>query len=248
MAGKNHILTSLRVYLDGYNISGDTRSLDSMDSMFGEVDMLGVSETVRNFLADKVYPAAIRGYKALMNDTALSGAHTLLVNPETGHEISVLMGQSGSAPDEGDPAYLLGAVQMSDMAAFDAAAAVIQTDFLPDAGVTNHNPNGVVLSDATSLSATTNKTAVNNGGSSANGYHANLHVVATASGNFAILIQHSTSGAFAGEETTLHTFTSTGGSVASEHGSGTGTVNAYVRARFVRTAGSITPVITFARG
>jgi hypothetical protein len=248
MAGKNHTLTSLRVYLDGYDISGDTRSVDSLDGTMGEVDMTAVAETVRNYLADLVFPAAVRGFKALMNDTASSGAYTLLINPETGHEISVLMGQAGAAPDEGDPAYLLGGVQMSDNAMFDSASAVLQTDFLPDAGVVNYNPNGVVLSDATSLGATTSKTAINNGGSSSNGYHTNLHVIATASGNFSLTIEHSTTGAFGGEEATLHTFTANGGSITSEHGSGTGTVRQYVRARLIRTGGSTTPVITFARG
>ena len=247
-AGKNKLLTGLRVYLDGYNVSGDTRSVDSIDGPMGEVDMLGVSESVRNYLADLVHPVGVRGYKALMNDTAASGSHTLLVNPETGHEVSVLLGAAGAAPAVGDIAYVLGAVQFSDQAAIDGAVAVLQTDFIPDAGVTNTQAWGVVLSPETSMSITTALAAVNNVAQSTNGWSANLHLTATASGNYSLVIESSTSGAYAGEELTVHTFTSTGGAITSEHASGTGTVPQYIRFKATRTGGSCTPVVTFARG
>ncbi len=245
---KDKLLTGLRVYLDGYNVSGDTRSVDSIDGPVGEIDMLGVSETVRNYLADRMHPVGVRGYKAMLNDTAASGAHTLLVNPETGHEVSVLLGSAGAAPVVGDIAYVLGAVQMSDQAAMDAASAVLQTDFLPDAGVTNTQAWGVVLSPETSMAATTNRAAVNNGAQSTNGYSANLHITASGGGIWSFLIEGSTTGAYAGEETTTHTFTANGSAITSEHGSGTGTVKQYQRLRAVRTSGTVTAVVTFARG
>ena len=247
MADKNKILTGLRCYLDGYNISGDTRSVDSLDSTTGEVDLTGDSDTVRNYLSDMVINVGVRGYKALMNDTATTGGFTLLQDPETGHEVSILLGSAGAAPAVADPAYLLGAVQLSDQLAIDGAAAVVQTDFIPDAGVTNYKPWGVVLSPETSMSATTNRASVNHGGATTNGYSANLHITASGGGTWAFTIEGSTTGAFGGEETTLHTFTANGSAITSEHGTGTGTVKQYLRFRAVRTSSTVTAVCVLAR-
>lgn len=245
-AGRNKLLRYTRFYLDGYDISGDARAVDSLDCMYTEVDMSGWNVTVRNYLSDQMLQVGVRGFQALLNDTASSGAFTLLKTHTSGHEISVLFG-GGGEPDEGDPAYLIGGVQMNDPIGFDGGAAVISADFLPESGVTQGNPWGVILSDATSLSTSTEKAEVDNGAASTNGYQCNLHVTATSSGNYTLAIEHSTTGLWAGEEATLHTFTATGNAITSEHGSGTGTVRQYVRFVATRSGGSCTPVVTFAR-
>jgi hypothetical protein len=104
----------------------------------------------------------------------------------------------------------------------------------------------VVLHPAVARSSTTNGTTVNHGAATSNGFQANLHVYA-AGGVWAFTIEHSTTGAFAGEQATLHTFTANGSAIASEHGSGTGAVRQYVRAVLTRTSGNASAVITFAR-
>jgi len=247
MAGRSHILRWTRVYLDGYNISGVMRDIGNMTNSFGEAMMAGINESPRHFVSDQMRSVGVSGFKALMDDTALSGIHTLLVAAtKTGHELSILFG-NGAEPDELDPAYLMGGVALGDNASWDGATAVMSSDFLPDTLTTTGRPWGVVLSDETSLGSTTNKTQHDNLALTTKGYQANLHVTATSSGNFSLLIQHSTSGAWAGEEATLGAFAASGSIVASEHISGTGTVNRYVRFRAVKTGGSCTPVVTFAR-
>lgn len=249
-AGKNKILRWVRLYLDYANLSGDSRTFSSADNIFEGVDFTGWSNSVRNYLADGVRQVALRGYQAIMHKNASgNGALDLLITYAGSRqsELSLLFG-SGAEPAVGDPAFLMHSVQLGAGAAFDGGAGVLQADFLPDAGSDDMNPWGVVLANEAAITATTSYAAVNNGAASANGWHANLHIISDDLGaTWAILIQESTTGAWGGEETTLTTFAATG-TITSEHKSGTGAVKQYVRARIVETgAGSLTPVITFAR-
>jgi hypothetical protein len=232
-----------RLFIGGYDLSGDSRSFDRLENMFGFVDLTGWNQAIHNGLADKLRMMGVRGYSAFLNDAA-SGAFGVLKDPAAGLELSILFG-GNAEPTYGDPAYLLAAVQMATQGAFDTGAAVINTDFLPESGISQDYPLGVVLFPHTlSLAATTNGTSVNNLASSAYGLHANLHVITTASGNFAFKIQHSTDDAIWAD---LVSFTINGSALASEHIAVTGTVNQYLRGVATRTAGTVTVVMTAAR-
>lgn len=109
--------------------------------------------------------------------------------------------------------------------------------------------NGVVLENNTTVTADTDGTADTGPvGGSANGGVAHLHV--TAFSGFTsddIIIEQSTNGNFAGEETTLVTFTQVTG-LTSERIEVTGTVDRYLRvADDVTGTGSITRHVSFAR-
>ena len=240
---KDHLLRWTRLYANGYNLSGDARTFASLENMLGEVDVTGWSEAVRNYLADGMRMVGVRGFQALLNDAA-SGAFGVLKNNPSGLELSLLFGGAGE-PAIGDPAYLLGALQLMDNAGLDGQAHVINADFLPQAGIaTVANPWGVVLHPATSLAATTEAASVDNGAGSTNGAHANLHVPVTSGGEWEFTIEHSPDdSAWA----TLITFAADGSAIASERQSVSGAVDQYVRAVATRTGGTVTPVITFAR-
>lgn len=239
--GKNKLLRYARLFLNGYDLSGDSRNLDSLDNSFGIIDLTGWSESVRNGLADMQRVTGVRGYQTFINDLS-SGAFTQMKEPAAGHEFSLLLG-GNAEPVSGDPAYLLAGVQMNSQASFDGGAGVLKADFLPQANIEQGNPFGVVLfNDA--LSATTNGNSVDNSAATTNGLHANLHITATASGNYAYKIQHSTDGSSWSD---LVSFTITGGAIASEHISVSGTVNRYLRGVATRTAGTCTAVMTAAR-
>ena len=152
----------------------------------------------------------------------------------------------GAEPDFGDPAYLLGSIQVSAPAGLDGQAHVLTADFLPN-GRTSVNPFGVVLHPETNINATTLGDSVDNGAATSGGWHANLHITATSSGDYEFRIEQSATGAFSGEETTLATFTLDGSAIGSEELSGSGSVAQHVRFVATKTAGSCTPVCVFAR-
>ena len=249
MAGKNKTLRWMRLYVGGYDLSGDSRTFSSLDNFFDEADLTGWNEAVYNFLAGSPRHTGVRGYQALLNDTASSGAHSLLkqvaATPNT-NRLSLLFG-GGAAPAIADPAYIMASAQMGDVRGLEGLSPILTCDFLPDAAqFTNveENPFGVVLHPATSLSATTNGTSVNNGGSSANGGHANLHITVTSGGTWAFKIQHSPNDSAWAD---LITFTADGSAITSEQGNVSGTIDQYTRFVATRTSGTVTPICTLAR-
>lgn len=244
-AGKNKALRWARLYFDGFDLSGDTRALGTLENNFDEADMTGVSESTRNFLVSG-RNAGIRGYQAHLNDAA-AGAHTALKNAgenATAHEVSMVLG-GGVAPEIGDPAYLLAGVQLMDNSSFDSAAAILSADFLPGVGFSSV-PWGVLLSPATSISSTTTGDSVDLvTAQTTAGWLAILHILAQASGNYAFKIQDSTND---NDWNDLLSFSINGSAVASEASvSISGTVDRYVRFVATRTGGDVTPVCTFAR-
>lgn len=241
MTGKDKLLRWARVFVDGYDLSGDVLVVGRLLNSFGEVPMGGLSNAVKYFLADQVRQVGIRGLQSFLND-ATDGAFTVLKNGG-GDLASVLFG-GGAEPAIGDPAYLLGGVQLGEEANFDSGRAVFQADLLPDAEQDLGNPMGVVLHPKTSLSVTTNGASVDNGASSADGGVANLHIVATASGNFAYKLQDSANNS---DWADLLSFTLDGGALGGERQDVAGSVDQYTRFVATRTAGSATPVCTFAR-
>lgn len=242
--GKNKTLRWARLYVDGYNLSGDSRTISGFDNMIGEVDLSGWSETVRHFARDHRLTTGINGYQAIANDTATTGAYTIL-NTASSHDVAFLFG-GGAAPTVGDIAYLLKAEQLSAESAFDSSLAVIQADFKPLAGY-DYKPIGVVLSGESSISSTTTFASVNNGAATTNGWIMQMHIVATSSGDYAFKIEDSADGSSWGDLTS-GVFTIDGSAIASETVSAaSGTVKQYIRLVATRTAGACTPVCVFSR-
>jgi len=251
MAGKNKTMRWARLYIGGYDLSGDARTFATLENSFGEADLTGWNEGVYNFLAGTPRKTGVRGYQAVLNDVATGtyGLLRLLAGVQGlpyANRLSILFG-GGAEPAINDPAYLLGSVQMSDNMNFESLTGIMNLDFLPDASQfanAEANPLGKVLHPATSLAITTNGTSVNNGASSASGGQANLHTVASSGGTWAFKIEHSPNdSAWA----TLITFTGNGASITSEQGNVTGTIDQYTRFVATRTSGTVTPVCTFAR-
>jgi hypothetical protein len=248
-SGKDKLLRHARIYIGGYDLSGDARTVSSLDSRFGEVDITGWSEFVKNFLPDWHLQAGVRGFQALLNDTA-GRAFNRLKDAENSSQLSFCFG-GGGEPAVPDPAYHLPSIQLGDMAGCDGKAAAIgPMDFLPDAGQFSTNFQkvlGFVLRGPTSLSGNltaSSATSVDFGAASSAGYTAIIHVLSTSSGNFAMTVKHSTDDS---SFSTLGTFTTTGGSIGSELLTGSGSVNRYVAFDAQRTAGTITVIVTFVR-
>lgn len=243
MPGRDKIIEGARFYVGGYNVSNDILDIGKIMNNMGKRSMSSVMTTAVGKYIKGKREVGLEGVRALLNDEA-TGAYTLLQNGGTSR-LSLLFGSDGAAPVIGDPAYLIGAIQFGDVINIDDGRAVIDGDFMPDsaqAAITS--PSGVVLHPETSLSATTNGTSVDNLASSANGGRANLHVLATAAGNFALKVQDSPDDAAWAD---LITFSADGSAITSEEGTVAGTVDQYTRFQATRTGGSCTPVCTFSR-
>lgn len=248
-AGKNKLLRWTRIYVGGYNLSGDARTIGNLMAAYGAAEMTGWSDGVKNYLPDYRLEVGISGFRALMNDTALSGAYTVLKAAAQSLPVSVLLG-SLAEPVAGDAAYLLAAAQLKSPMGWEGQAAAIGGDFVADATQIDANsviPHADVFSPEASIAVTTNGTIIDNGAASTAGAHANLHLTASSGGTWVFTIKQSATGAFAGEETTLMTFTANGSAVTAEHKSVAGSVARYLRFVATRTSGSVTPVCVLAR-
>ena len=82
-SGKDKLLVWCRVIYGGYDISGDARTIGTMENMLGDADFTGMNQRLRNFTGDYVRQVGVSGLQVLMNDTAASGASTLLKNPSS---------------------------------------------------------------------------------------------------------------------------------------------------------------------
>ena len=127
MAGKNKITRYMRIYVGGYDLSGDARTFSSLDAIYDPVDFTGWSESVRNFLAG-YKTEGVRGFQALMNDTTARSFDAL---KDTENEVAVTLAfGNGAAPAVGDPVYMIDGIQVSDMISLDSQAVVMTADFL----------------------------------------------------------------------------------------------------------------------
>lgn len=243
-AGKNKLLRYCRLIVGGYDLSGDSRTFSQFTNSAPEVDMWGWSNETGNYLAGSRM-IGLDGYQAIVND-ATGGSFTRLKTVQQTSHLSMLIG-GGAAPVAGDLAYLMPSIQIDGTVANTGGTAIIQANFKYNAGEYSNNiqnPAGVVLVPSSSISSTTNGSTVDNGAASSNGCFANLHVLATSSGDFAFTVEHSTDGS---SWSTLLTFTVDGSAISSEVQSSSGTVNRYLRGVATRTAGTITWALALAR-
>lgn len=112
MAGKNHVEKSIYLFFDdsggtARNLSGDLipGTLSPGGGLvMDEVDMTGVSQTVKNYLAGHA-DSTITG-KFHFNDTATTGSHTVTKNMVGAvGTLTIQYGQNGAAPTTGDPEW-----------------------------------------------------------------------------------------------------------------------------------------------
>ena len=112
MAGKNHVERSFRLSIDDsggspQDISGDIvpGTVNGGGFNYDGVDMTGVSAGVKQSAAG--YADAPVTFRAHMNDTASTGATTVLNGIVGGAAVTLTMqwGQSGAAPTTDDPEF-----------------------------------------------------------------------------------------------------------------------------------------------
>jgi hypothetical protein len=135
MAGKNKIETGFRILWNTQDLSGDliAGSLNGGGVVLDQVEMTGVSNTIRNYL--RGHGSAPVTARFHMNDTATSGAFTAL-NAATQATLTLQYGSAGVAPTAGDPEWEGVYVHFGFQPVVDAGRFVMEVTFQPAAGQT----------------------------------------------------------------------------------------------------------------
>ena len=246
--GKNKLLRFCRAYFGGYDLSGDSRTFGALNNSVGEIEIGGWAESAMNYIADARRVVGLDGYQTIVNDTAGRSFAQLKGAPQA-QVVTVAMG-GGAAPAAGDVAYVLPGVQLDGVVTINGGIATLSSvNAKPNAqtiGTNYYQPFGKVLLPLTALTTTTNGTGVDFLTGSA-GWGATLHITVSSGGTWSFVLQSSATGAYAGEEATLSTFTANGSAVTAEFLSGSDNISGYVRLRAVRTSGTCTAFCALTR-
>lgn len=241
-SGKDKLTRYTRVFVGGVDLSGDVRTFSSLDDTFTEAATWGLSDSVYNYLSSGERMVGIQGYQALLNDTAVTGAHTVLSAGGSTHLVTVLFG-GGGEPAVPDPAYLLPAVNLAVTISINEKMATLTGDMMASSGDSAGAPWGVTLANG-ALTATTEGASHDNAAATTGGWQASLHITVSSGGEWEYKIQHSTNDS---DWDDLATFTLDGSVINSEHLSGATEAYRYVRLLATRTSGTCTIASAFAR-
>lgn len=231
----------MRVLVDEFNMSGDTREIGEVGVEYTEDDATALSDGVMNYTFG--HPTAVMdGYTALFRADGSGQSFDVLQTPEE-RVISVAIGIR-SEPEVGDPAFM----HVANQASFriDGSGPILASANMPR-GISNIGMErlwGHVLAAGSSIGATTSYDSVDNGASTDNGLTAFLHVTATSSGDWVLKVQHSADDSTWAD---LITFSADGSAITSEVGEASGTVNRYLRFQATRTSGTTTFWVTAVR-
>ncbi len=219
----------VQVLVGGYELTGDNNRVTVTD-VYDTHDITAFGHEVHNvILGQRLTALDHDGYL----NSAAARSHPVLKSAAIQGVVSVLLGQN-AAPVVGDPTYSLFIQQgkystQSEIAKYVPFSAMF-------ANADNLGGWGVALAVPVSFINTSTGSAVNNGAATSRGGTAFLHVLqAAASDTYSISIEGSTTGAFAGEQTTLATFTLNATALGSEYQALAGTIPQYTRWKATRS-------------
>src|SRR5258708_413590 len=223
-AGKN-----VKVLVAGYDRTGDSNKLMMNDSR-NIHDVTAFGDGVHKFI---VGPRVVALSHAGYLNSAAAASHPVLKSAAVQGVVSALLGQNAN-PAVGDPAFSLYAQQGQYTSAEEFAEYVPFSAAFANAG--SLGGWGVALAVPVTFTNTSNGTGVNNGAASTSGGTAFLHVLqAAARDTYSIIVQGSPTGAFAGEQTTLVTFSLNASVLGSDYKALSGTIPQYTRWKATRT-------------
>lgn len=231
-----------KIYIDGYDISGDSNAWN-VGLTFPEAGLTTVASTQGEYLCE--IPKVSGEVKTWLNATASTGSFDRLKTPAT-RNLCIALGIM-AVPAVGDPAFCAQVSQMDVRAETVLNSAVKADAKFSGAGPATSQVNniyGVVLHANAQETATTTSTSVNNGAASTAGALCFLQVTA-AGGSWAFTVEDSANNStFA----TIATFSSNGSAITSEVQAVSGTVRQYVRCVATRTSGNATYFCAIVRG
>lgn len=220
----------VQVLVGGYELTGDVNQVAVTDRR-NVYDVTAFGDAVHNVVpgASRMMMVEHNGY---MNVSAAQ-SHPVLKSAEITGIVSVLLGQN-AAPAVGDPVYGLYAQQGKYMPMPEVGRYIPFAAAFANFGALGGW--GVALTPPVTFTNTTSGTSVNNGAATTKGGIAFLHLLqAAASDTYSIVVEGSTTGAFAGEQTTLATFSLNASALGSEYKSIAGTIPQYTRWKATRS-------------
>lgn len=211
------------VLVDGYELTADSNRISVAD-MRDMYDVTSFQDGVHKY---------IPGRRGMVLE------HTGFFNVDDGHShpvlkssaltgvVSVLLGQN-ALPVVGDPTFSLSMLQGRYSVAPPLGSYIPFVARFANRGMMGGW--GVALTPPVEITGSTTGTAVDGGAATQNGGAAFMHLMeAAATDRYTFTIQGSTTGAFAGEETTLAVFDVDGSAVGSERVAIAGSIPRYVR-------------------
>ncbi len=213
----------VQVLVDGYELTGDSNRISINDSR-DLFDVTVFGDEAHKFLAGQRMMAV--QHAGFMN-SGEAGSHPVLQGADVDGLFSLYVGENAE-PRAGDPVFSL----LTQQGRYGTLPQVNQ--MIPFQAVFANRGEyggwGVALASPQSLTGSVSGAAVDNGAASSGGGLASLHVLGAASSDtYAFSIEGSGSGAFAGEERTLATFTLNGREIGSELVKIDGTIPRYTR-------------------
>ena len=111
-----------RVYANGYDISGDTRTVGPLSAEFEQANLASMVDAVKGYLPNHA-TASIGALNGIFNNAATTGLNAVLAGPGVKRHIVVAVGMR-SVPSVGGPAFVV-TVNQLDYGVTEAAGAVI---------------------------------------------------------------------------------------------------------------------------
>ncbi len=222
----------VQVLVDGYELTGDHNRLSIPDTR-DVYDVSAFGDDVHRFVQGR--RKVTLEHAGYMNAVA-ARSHPVLNGLAVSGVVSVLLGQN-TAPVAGDPVYSL-AIRQGKYSVIPEVG-----KFVPfNATFANRGELGgwgVALGVPVTFTNTANGAAVDNGAASSAGGAAFLHLLtAAATDRYSITVEGSATGAFAGEQTTLATFTLNAAALGSEFITLSGSIPRYTRWKATRSSGT----------
>jgi hypothetical protein len=227
----------VQVLVGGFELTGDLNRIQISDER-QMYDISTFSDAVHKFLPGRRKSSV--QHNGWMNRNA-ARSHPVLRGSEVSGVVSVVLGNN-TTPAAGDLSFSLSVVQGKYSVMPEVAKAIpFNASFASNSG--GRGGWGVALCAPVTITNSTTGTAQDNGASSGNGGAAFLHITQnTSADTYAIVVEGSTTGAFAGEQTTVATFSANGTTITSERLAITGTVPRYLRYRATRTGSAGNPL------
>ena len=230
--GQNMALAGdhVQVLVGGYDLTTDHNKVMIDDAYkmleapaFGE----GAIKTTRSHRLVKLQH---QGYL----NPATGQSHPVLNGADVNGVVAILVGQN-AAPAVGDPVYSLLTQQESIQTTPQQGELLgFKANFAARSGAASGW--GVALAVPVTFTNSTDGSSVDNGAASSNGGAAFLHILqAAATDTYSIIVEGSVTGAFAGEESTLGTFTLNASALGSERLALSGSIPRYTRFTATRT-------------
>ncbi len=218
-----------QVLVDGYELTGDHNSI-TIDDARDTCDVTAFSDEVHHFICRR---RQIRLSHAGYLNADAGRTHPVLKGLAVNGIVSLLLGQN-TDPAVGDPMYSLSTRQGEYQSLVEMGKYVPFTAAFANQG--ELGGWGSALAVPVEFTNSTNGSSVDGGAASADGGAAYLHVLTVAaSDTYTLTVEGSATGAFAGEESTLATFTLDASALGSEWQAIVGSIPQHTRWKAVRS-------------